>query len=131
MKKLLLSIVFISVLLAGAFLLPTTASAHSTTATRHSVVSCTYTSTLVSQTVTSIVVHINNCLAQSLGKIGTIPLAALLANAGIEPGLAGSMASAMIANQGLILGVDFSCFGKGVNVGYDPLLSIRITAVCA
>jgi hypothetical protein len=130
MKKLLLSIVIVSMLLVGAFLIPTTASAHSTTATRHSVARCTYTLTPVSKTTTSIVVHINDCLAQSLGTIGILPLAALITNAGVEPGLAFSMAGAMIGNQQLILGVDLSCSGRGVNVGYDPLIGIRIGAAC-
>ncbi len=131
MKKLLLSIAIVSTLLAGALLLPTaTASAHSRTATRHSIVNCTGALTLVAKGTTSIVVHINDCLAKSLGTIGILPLTTLLVKAGVGPWAAGSMASAMIANQSFILGVDLTCFGRGVNVDYDPLLGIRIGAVC-
>ena len=131
MKKLLLSIVIVSVLLAEAFLLPTIASAHATTANNYSTFSCTYTLTPVSNTVTQIVVHFNDCLAQSLGTIGVQPLTTLLVKTGIRPGIAGLMARVIIANQGLIQGVDLSCFGTGANVGYDPILGIIIDAVCS
>ncbi len=134
MKKLLLSIAIVGTLLVGALLLPTaTASAHSTMAStlQKSAASCAYSLTFVSENAASIVVHINTCLAQSLGTIGIAPLTTLLVNAGVEPGIAGLMASAMIANQGLILGVDLTCSGGGVTVEYNLLVGIKISAACA